>query len=79
MMQLDPTYDPLMLWVLRNDIGMASEVRQLNSADCRLVTDRQGMPEAYCVVKGKEKVYIPYKDVVTIYDAFPTEKFEGTV
>jgi hypothetical protein len=65
-------------WVMRNEHGVPVEVWPIPTHWMRLVTGRDGMPEAYAIQSPWGTLqYAPYDDVLSFYDHSPLDRYEG--
>jgi HK97 family phage portal protein len=65
-------------WVMRNAFGVPVEVWVIPTHWMRLVTGRDGMPEAYAIQSPWGTLqYAPYDDVLSFYDHSPLNRYEG--
>ena len=65
-------------WVMRNVYGVPVEVWVIPTHWMRMVTGRDGMPEAYAIQSPWGTLqYAPYDDVLSFYDHSPLNRYEG--
>lgn len=65
-------------WVMRNEYGVPVELWPIPTHWMRLVTGRDGMPEAYAIQSPWGTLqYAPYDDVLSFYDHSPLDRYEG--
>lgn len=65
-------------WVMRNSFGVPVELWVIPTHWMRLVTGRDGMPEAYAIQSPWGTLqYAAYDDVLSFYDHSPLDRYEG--
>ena len=65
-------------WVMRNAYGVPVEVWVIPTHWMRMVTGRDGMPEAYAIQSPWGTLqYAPYDDVLSFLDHSPLNRYEG--
>lgn len=65
-------------WVMRNEYGVPVEIWVIPTHWMRLVTGRDGLPEAYAIQSPWGTLqYAPYDDVLPFYDHSPLSYYEG--